>query len=167
MNSSFLFEKLENSQEFLDFKEKYTDSYLCSGFFEISLDEKALDNRYHFDFYVPSLKKTFSFELEDGIKLVELERNDERFLQEVPMDISFDFDELQELILKEMEVQKISNKIQKMIFSLQTKDKKEILYGTVFLSGLALLRLNISLPDKILSEFEKKSFFDMMKIVKK
>ena len=167
MNSQFLFEKLEASQEFIDFKKKYSDAYLCSGFFEISLEEKALDNRYHFDFYIPSEKKTFSFELENGVKLVELERNDEKFLQEVQMDVSFDFDELQELILKEMENQKINNKVQKMIFSLQTKDKKEVLYGTIFLSGLSLLRLIISLPEKTISEFEKKSFFDMMKIIKK
>ncbi len=167
MNSQFLFEKLEDSQEFINFKKEHPDSFFCSGFFEVSLEEKALENRYHFDFYVPSLKKTFSFELEDGIKLIELERNDERFLQEVPMDVAFDFDELQELILQEMEKQKISNKIQKMIFSLQTKDKKEVLYGTIFLSGLSLLRLTISLPEKTIRDFEKKSFFDMMKIVKK
>jgi hypothetical protein len=96
-----------------------------------------------------------------------LERNDERFLQEVKMDVPFDFDELQELILQEMEKQKITNKIQKMIFSLQAKDKKEVLYGTIFLTGLSLLRLSISLPEKEISEFEKKSFFDMMKIIKK
>ena len=167
MNSQFLIEKLENSKEFLDFKKKNKDLYLCSGFFVIDLETKVPENKYHFDFYIPSSKKTFSFELEDGIKLLELEIRDEMALEEIPLDFSFDFDELKEMILNEMTKNKITNKLQKLIFSLQRKDGKDVLLGTIFLSGLALLKVNISLPNKEITEFEKKSFFDMMKIVKK
>ncbi len=167
MNSQFFLEKLEDSQEFKDFKEKNKEAYLCSGFFVIDLDNKAPENKYHFDFYIPSDKKTFSFELENGIKLIELPDRDEKPLEEIPLDFSFDFDEIKEIILNEMTKNKISNKIQKLIFSLQRKEGKNVLLGTIFLSGLALLRANISLPEKEIIEFEKKSFFDMMKIVKK
>lgn len=167
MNSQFFLEKLQTSQEFKEFKEKYIDCYLCSAFFVIDLENKIPENKYHFDFYVPSNKKTFSFELENEIKLIELEMRDEKVLEEISLDFSFDFDEIKELILNEMVKNNINNKIQKLIFSLQRQAGKDILLGTIFLSGLALLRANISISDKKIIEFEKKSFLDMMKIMKK
>jgi hypothetical protein len=168
MNSQFLWEKLEESEEFKKFKEENKDAYLCSGFFIIDLIEKNPDNKYHFDFYIPSKKKTFSFELEDGIKLVELERlENETLLEEVYLKNHFDFEKIKELILNEMEFKNISNKIQKMIFSLQNKEGKDIFLGTIFLSGLGLLSVNVDLIENKITDFEKKSLFDMMKIVKK
>ena len=85
MNSHFLLEKLISSEEFKKFKKENPDSYLCSGFFVIDLESKTPDNKYHFDYYVSDSKNTFSFELEDGVKLVPLERNDEKVLEEVSM----------------------------------------------------------------------------------
>ena len=66
-----------------------------------------------------------------------------------------------------MELKKIKNKIQKMIFSLQNLEKRDILLGTIFVSGLGMIKANIDLKDKRITEFEKKSLFDMMKIIKK
>ena len=54
-----------------------------------------------------------------------------------------------------------------MIFSLQNKDGKDFLIGTIFISGLGLLKINVNLEGNIITEFEKKSFFDMMKIIRK
>jgi hypothetical protein len=168
MNSQFLFEKLEDSEEFKKFKEENKDAYLCSGFFIIDLNEKNPENKYHFDFYIPSSKKTFSFELEEGIKLVELERLEtENVLEEVSLKNHFDFERIKGLILSEMELKHINNKIQKMIFSLQSKDGKDILIGTIFLSGLGLISVNFDLAENRITDFEKKSLFDMMKIIKK
>jgi hypothetical protein len=167
MNSQFLFEKVQNSQEFKKFKKENKDAYLCSGFFVVDFESKDSDNKYHFDFYIPSSKKTFSFELENEIKLVPLERNDEQILDKVLMKSHFDFDKLKEKILIEMELKKITNKIQKMIFSLQNKDGKDFLIGTIFLSGLGLLKVDIDIASNQITDFEKKSLFDMMKIIKK
>jgi len=167
MNSPFLLEKLENSDEFKKFKKENKDSYLCSGFFIIDLENKIPENKYHFDFYIPSSKKTFSFELEDGVKLVELERFDEKVLEKISMKDAFDFGEIQEMILKEMAEKKINNKILKMIFSLQNFENKEVLFGTILLSGLGLLKMTFDVAEKKITELEKKSFFDMVKIVKK
>jgi hypothetical protein len=167
MNSHFLLEKLESSDEFKKFKKENKDSYLCSGFFIIDLESKTPENKYHFDFYVPSNKKTFSFELEDGVKLIELERNDGNVLKEILMKNVFDFDEIKEIILNEMASKKITNKIQKMIFSLQNNDGKDVLFGTIFISGLAILRINFDVAGKKITDFEKTSLFDMIKIVKK
>lgn len=167
MNSQFLFEKLEESEEFKKFKKENPDAYLCSGFFIIDLENKTPENKYHFDFYVPQSKKTFSFEIEDGVKLVPLERDEEKIMEEVLMKDHFDFDELKEKILNEMSSKNITNKIQKMIFSLQSKDGGNTLFGTIFISGFGILRANVDLAEKKITDFEKKSFFDMMKIVKK
>jgi hypothetical protein len=167
MNSHFLLEKLENSEEYKKFKQDNLDAYLCSGFFILDLESQTPDNKYHFDFYIPSSKKTFSFELENGIKLLELEIRDEKVLDEVSMKIGFDFDKVLEKISAEMELKGIKNKIQKLIFSLQNKDGKDILLGTVFLSGLGLASMTIEIAENRIIDFEKKSLFDMMKIIKK
>ena len=167
MNSHFLLEKLESSDEFKKFKKENKDSFLCSGFFIIDLESKTSENKYHFDFYIPESKKTFSFQLEDGVKLIELERFEENILKEVSMKDNFDFDEIKEMILKEMTEKKINNKVQKMIFSLQNQEGKDMLFGTIILSGLGILKMTFDISEKKLDDFEKKSFFDMMKIVKK
>ena len=195
MNSPFLWEKLEDSEEFKKFKKENKDAYLCSGFFMIDLENKNPENKYHFDFYVPSSKKTFSFELEQGIKLVELERFEEKWvllkkepnlvenlkkgetdslekeelnrMEKVLMKDNFDFEEITEMILEGMAEKKINNKILKMIFSLQNQDGKDILFGTILLSGLGLLKMTFDISEKKVTDLEKKSFFDMMKIVKK
>ncbi|VVB82292.1 Uncharacterised protein [uncultured archaeon] len=166
MNSQFLFEKLEASDEYKKFMKENRGAYLCSAFFIIDMDKNP-ENKYHFDFYVPENKKTFTFELENGIKLVPTERTDEIILDKVSMKNHFDFDELKELTLNEMAANKVTNKIQKMIFSLQNRDDGDVLFGTIFLSGLGLIRMNFDLEKNKVTDFEKKSLFDMMKIVKK
>jgi hypothetical protein len=167
MNSHFLLEKLEDSEEFKKFMKENKDSFLCSGFFIIDLESKIPENKYHFDFYIPSSKKTFSFELENGVKLVELERFEEKVMNKILMKDNFDFEEIKEIILKEMVEKKINNKILKMIFSLQNQEGKDFLYGTIILSGLGILKMTYDISEKKMDDFEKKSFFDMMKIVKK
>jgi hypothetical protein len=167
MNSQFLLEKLEDSDEYKQFLKENPDAYLCSGFFDIDLTNDSA-NKYHFDFYIPSNKKTFSFEMENEIRLIPLERDyDEKVLNKVLMKTNFDFDRIKEKIIIEMEVKKINNQIQKMIFSLQNIDGEDLLLGTVFLSGLGLLKVNIDFDKNQITDFEKKSIFDMIKVIKK
>jgi hypothetical protein len=169
MNSQFLLEKLENSEEYQKFMKENQDAYLCSAFFIIDFETEHPENKFHFDYYLPSSKKTFSFELEieNEIKLTELERFEEKIFNKVSTETHFDFDEIYEKIKKEMETKKISNKIQKMIFSLQNFENKDTLFGTIMLSGLSLIKMTFDPTEDKIIDFEKKSFFDMMKIVKK
>ncbi len=168
MNSQFLLEKLNSSEEFKKFRKENPKSYLCSGFFIIDLEAKNPEDKYHIDYYIPETRKTFSFELENGVKLVPLElRDEEKVLERVSMKNHFDFDEIKELVMDEMEKNKITNKIQKIIFSLQNLEGKDMLLGTVFISGLGLIKVNIEVDNMEITDFEKKSFFEMMKIVKK
>jgi hypothetical protein len=166
MNSQFLIEKLESAEEFGKFIKENPKAYLCSGFFDIDLNNEE-ENKYHFDFYIPDTKKTFSFQLEnEETKPIELERNDERILEKVWMTNEFDFDKIKEMIIQEMESKKINNKIQKMIFSLQNIEGKDVLLGTIFLSGLSILKANFNIAESKIIDFEKKSLFEMIKVVK-
>ncbi len=166
MNSQFLLEKLKSSEEFKNFKKENPSAYLCSGFFVIDIENKEPKNQYHLDFFVPENKKTFCFELEEGIKLVPLERY-EQVLEKVSLNYGFDFEEIEKIISREMEFKKINNKIQKIIFSLQNVKGKDMLLGTIFVSGFGMVKANIDLKEKIVTDFEKKSFFDMMNIIRK
>ncbi len=165
MNSQFLLEKLKNSGEFKEFIKENKDAYLCSGFFVIDI-ENSTSNQYHFDFYVPESGKTFSFELEKEIKLVPLERY-KQVLEKISLKEDFDFDEIKKIILREMEFKKINNKIQKMIFSLQNVKGKNLLLGTIFVSELGIVKANIDLKEKRITDFEKKSFWDMLNVMRK
>lgn len=168
MNSQFLFEKLHSSEEFKKFMEEKKDAFLCSGFFIVDLENnKGSEDKYNLDFYVPSEKKFFSFQLNNEIKLSPIERQDEKIPEKILMKDNFDFDKLKELISREMEFKKINNKIQKMLFSLQCKDGKDFLLGTIFISGFGLVKVTVDLKEKRITDFEKKSFWEMLNIVRK
>jgi len=165
MNSQFLLEKLNSSEEFKSFEKENKDAYLCSGFFVIDRENET-GNQYHFDFFVPESGKSFSFELEQGVKLVPLERYGQ-VLEKIEMKNHFDFDWIEKIISAEMEMNKIKNKVQKMIFSLQNINGRDVLLGTIFVSGFGMIKANIDLKEKRVTEFEKKSFFDMLNIMRK
>jgi hypothetical protein len=166
MNFQFYFEKLTKSKEFNKFINENKDAFLCSGFFAV--DKKGEDNKQNIDYFAPSLNKMFSFKINNEVELVPVEDYGENFKPEkIPDNLDFDFNYIEKLIEGEMFEKKINNKIEKLLLSLQSKDKKNYLLGTIFLSGLALLRVKIDLNEKKIIEFDKKSFFDMMKVVKK
>ena len=66
-----------------------------------------------------------------------------------------------------MKTEEIDKKIQKILLSLQSKQGKDFLVGTVFISGMGIIKANIDLSEMKVVDFEKKSFFDMVKMVKK
>ena len=163
MNIQFYMEKLSLSEEFKNFMKDNRDAYLCSGFFVIDKNTKHPDNKQHFDYYIPSSKKMFSFQLEDGIKIVPIDT----LTKEVPEKISkheFDFGEIEKIIEEEMEKQNVKSKIQKIILSLQNIKGRDYLICTVFISMLGILKVKINLSTEEVTEFEKKSFFDIMKV---
>ena len=166
MNSEFLLEKLKSSEEFKNFKKENPTAYLCSGFFSIDVESKEPKNQYHFDFFVPENKKTFSFELEEGVKLVPLERY-EQILEKISLKENFDFEEIQKIITTEMELKKVNNKIQKMILSLQNVEGKESFLGTIFVSGFGMVKVTFDLKEKRVTDFEKKSFWEMLNVIRK
>jgi len=66
-----------------------------------------------------------------------------------------------------MKKQNVKNKIQKILVSLQKSNKKDFLICTVFISMLGLLKINISLKNLKIEEFEKKSIKDILRVSRK
>lgn len=172
MNFQFYLEKLMNSEDFQKFKKENPNAYLCSGFFSID-KEKDNDHQQHLDYYVPELDKMFSFKLLDEGKVehIPVESFNSAEEKEKPNKINdnydFEFKDIEKMVEGKMFDEKINKKILKLLFSLQNNEGKDFLIGTIFISGLGLLKCGIDLQEKKIVEFEKKNFFDMMKIVKK
>lgn len=168
MNLKFYLEKLNSSEEYKKFKEENPDAFFCSAFFVVDKTNlKSPDNRQHFDCYVPSKNQMFSFQLENQIKLVPIEMIGEKKLPKILLNYDFDFEEMEKIIVEKMKQEQVKNKIQKIFFSLQNLEGKDFLIGTIFISTLGLLKINIDIAEKKVTEFIKKSFFDMIKISKK
>ena len=165
MNFQFYVEKLKNSKSFKKFTKEKKDAFLCGCFFVIDKEEGK--DRQHFDFYIPSENKIFSFPLENGSEKADIEIKDNRIPTKISIEHDFDFNDIEEMIKKKMEGENIDKKIQKMLFSLQNVDREDFLIGTVFIAGLGMISVKISLKDKKLVDFSKKSFFDFMNILKK
>lgn len=165
MNLQFYLEKLENSDVYREFIKENPNAFLCSGFFAID-KEKGNENQQHFDFYVPETNELFSFKLEDEIEKLPMEN-----FSEIPIkilrDCDFSFERVETIIFNEMEARNIKSKAKKIFLSLQRKDDKHFLIGTVFISALGIVRIDIDVSSMKVIFFEKKSFMDMVRVVKK
>jgi len=165
MDLRFYLEKLHHSDEYQDFMLENPDAYICSGFFVMDF-EKA-DHQKHIDVYAPTLKKVFSFKLENGIEKVPIDTFDEKVPKKLSIDYDFNLDDIEKRIKEKMVEEKVKSKIQKILLSLQNSEGKDLLTATVFVSGLGMLKINIDPISKKITDFDKKSFFDMMKIIRK
>jgi len=164
MNFQFYVEKLRNLDNYKKFIKEFPKAYPCSCFFVI--DKGGQNSKQHFDYYVPKDNKMFSFQLELG-NFVPVERIGKEIPDKIDLDLNLDFNKIEEIIQERMIKEKIKNKIQRFLFSLQKKDQKFYLIGTIFISGLGMLRVAIELGEMKITDFEKKSFFDIMKIKRK
>jgi hypothetical protein len=168
MNFQFYVEKLKNSPQFKEFIQENKEAFPASGFFIMEFsNSKHPDNKQHIDYYVPSKNKMFSFKLEDNCAMVPVEIVDNTAFKPISLKHDFDFSEVANIVAKEMKKRDVNKKIQKILLSLQHKDEKDYLVGTVFISNFGLLKINIDLKDMSVIHFEKKSFFDMLKITGK
>jgi len=169
MNFQHYFEKLTSSEEFEKFKKEFPKAYFCSAFFTI--DKEGGDNQRSIDYYEPELKKMFSFKLQNSVELIPVEDTTEETTRYIPEKLNdnydFTFEYVENLVEGELFEKKVNKKVTKMLFSMQAKQGKGYLIGTIFLAGLGLFKLTIDLDNKRVTESEKKSFFDMINIVKK
>ena len=159
--------RLFESEDFQSFKEEKPDAFPCSGFFSIDVNEK--DNKQHIDYFVPSENKVYSFKLEAGGERVPTEFQDDKKPEKVSLNHEFNFNEMKDLVTNAMSEKGMKNQIQKYLFSFQHSPEtgRDYLLGTIFISGLALLKIKINLEKKKIESFEKKSFMQMMNVFKK
>lgn len=168
MNFQFYLEKLFGSKEFENFNKDNPGAYPCSCFFGRDFENlKNPDNKQHIDYFVPSVKKIFSFKLEEGVNLVPVELIGDADPSKISLNYNFDFDDVEDLIMKKMQEEGVSEKVQKILLSMQNNEGKDYLVGTAFLSKMGLLKLAIDVSEMKITEFEKKSFLDIMNIFKK
>lgn len=163
MNLQFYLEKLNSSDVFKEFIKENPDAFFCSGFF--SIDRQGSDNQQHFDFFVPKTNEMFSFKLEDGIEKLPMEN-----FQGVPekiLEVDFSLENVERIISNEMEKKDVKGKIRKIFLSLQRNQDKHFIIATVFISVMGLVRIDIDVSNMKIVFFEKKSFMDMVRIVKK
>ncbi len=164
MNLLFCLEKLNSSDLFKEFIKENPKAYLCLGFFII--DKEGKGDQKHLDFYVPQTKKMFSFKIDNNIEKIPVEKISNAIPEKIGKNIDFNFEEIEQIIVAEMENQKIKNKLQKIIISLQASKGKNFLVCTVFVSMLGLIKIHIDIEQNKIVLFEKKSIFDMIKRVK-
>jgi len=167
MNFQFLIEKLVESEEFQKFKKENPEAYPFGGFFSFDLENKEISNQYTLDYFIPSFNKAVSFKLENGVEMIPITIQENQKFTQIGANYSFDFQEFQELIEKEMEKKEIKSKIQKILYSLQNYENEDYLLATVFLSGFGILQANVKIQNKEITKFEKKGFMDFLKIIKK
>ncbi len=172
MNFQFYMEKLLNSKEFLKFKKENPTVFMCSGFFAI--DKKSIEskeNQQNIDFYLPELNKMFSVKLnQNPLEIIPVENfgfSDKSKIEKISDNIDFNFEELEKIIEEKMHEEKINKKVEKLLWSLQKHNGKEFLLGTIFISNLGMIKASYNLQEKKLIDFQKKSFLDFIKVIKK
>lgn len=167
MNFQFYVEKLFDSNEFQEFIKENKDAYPCGGFFVIDLENlKNPDNKNQIDYFVPSINKMFSFQLEQGVKIMPVENLGD-IPKKIAMNYDLDFEEIEYIIVNKMRQEKINKNIQKILLSLQNKDNKDFFIGTIFTSNMGILKIVFDISEKKITNFTSHSFFDMMKVLRK
>lgn len=164
MNLQFYEEKLNDSEIFGEFKRENPKSYLCSAF--VIIDKEGKNNKVHLD-YAADGGKIFSFQMEDEVKKVPLESTGEQTPENLTLDYDVNFGEIEELIAEKMKSENAGTKIQKIIFSIQKFKGNDVIAGTVFIPVMGMIRIRIEMPSKNITEFEKKSLMDIIKVMKK
>ena len=100
MNFQFYLEKLYASPDFQKFIEENKGAYLCSCFF-VNDNEKG-DNKQHFDYFLPSDKKMFSFKIESDCERVPVELFDDKIPTKISDNHDFSFEEIEKLVLQKI-----------------------------------------------------------------
>lgn len=165
MNFQFYFEKLRASDNFKEFIKENSSAFLCSCFF--SIDFVGKDNKVHFDYYIPSSKQMFSFQLEKDCEKVLIETREDFLPEKIGTKIDFDLKEIEKVIIKKMKSENISEKVQKIFLSLQKVKGKDSLIGTIFISNMGMISFEMEVSSKKIISFKKKSFLDFFRVLKK
>lgn len=166
MNFQVYYKKLKGSKEYAKFMKANPKAYPCSSLFILDRETGGKTSSFHFDFWLPVEKKMNSFKVGEDIQFSEVENFDPRPFEEISVEHDFSFEDLEKTILKKMSDDAVTGRIQKILFSLQKLNGKEFLVVTAFLNNLGLLKINFSLPKLEIISFEKKSFFEMFKVLK-
>jgi hypothetical protein len=165
-----LFEKLEKSQEFKDFKEKNADAFFCTAFnilnfkqgkFEYYLDYR--DEKQLFAFKIPEENSALEFTKEDLLEnMTPMEKIEESEIKNIKTDL----EDLKEIIEQALWDNNMKNSLEEVIAVLQSMNGKIIWNLTCICSSLSIINSQIDpFTGKVL-KFEKKNLLDFASIKK-
>jgi hypothetical protein len=156
-------EKLEQSEEYKNFKIKYPESFMIAGFFVLDLEGGM--NIHQIDFYIPKKKKVAAFTLDEGVKLqlLEMLSKDGKEPQELDISTNIDLDALQGILTDEMHNRGISEEIKKIIAVIQNIEGKKIWNLNCVLTGMEILKSHVEDESKTVLKMDRTSVMDIMK----
>ena len=165
--------KLEASGEFKSFKEKNKNTFLFSAFFVLS--ENKIEAQ-QFNFYIPEKQEAVTFMLEETIKH-KTEKFMKKDITELNTNIKIDLDELQDIVKKEAEKQKL--KLEKIIAVLQKaklsseneqekrQEQEEVqIWNVICLCGFKMLRMHVDCLTGEIFKSEQSSILDFIQVKK-
>lgn len=156
-------EKLNSSEEYKKFSEKYKEAYIIAGFFILDLEMGK--NIHQIDYYLPTEKKVAAFSLDEKVTVQILDTLTKKVPEKLDMTVNTDLDELKGIVEDEMKNRNMSEDIKKIIAVLQMIDGKKIWNLNCVLSGMNLLRSHVEDESKTVLLMEKSSLLDLMKKV--
>lgn len=157
-------EKLENSQEYKDFKGKYPQSFMVAGFFVLDFEQG--NNVHQIDFYVPEEKKIAAFTLDDQkVQVQLLDMMNQKIPEELSLDTNIDLDALKGILADEMHNRGMSESIKKIIAVIQNLEGKKLWNLNCVLSGMEILKSHVEDDSQTVLKIEKKSLMDIMQTV--
>jgi len=156
-------EKLEQSEEYKNFRIKYPESFLIAGFFVLDLEGGS--NIHQIDFYVPNEKKVAAFTLDEGVKiqLLDMLSKDGKEPQKLDISTNIDLDALKGILTDEMHNRGISEEIKKIIAVIQNVDGKKIWNLNCVLTGMEILKSHVEDESKTVLKMDRTSVMDLMK----
>jgi len=156
-------EKLEQSEDYKNFRVKYPEAFLVAGFFVLDFETKA--NIHQIDFYLPKENKIAAFTLDEGIQLqlLELVKKETKPPEKMDIETNIDLDELSGILMDEMKNKGMSEEIKKIIAVVQNIDGKRIWNLNCVLSGMEILKAHVEDESKTVLKMEKTSFMEIMK----
>lgn len=158
-----IFKKLKSNKEFKKFKDKYKSSFLFSAFF-VLLPDFSVETQ-QLDYYIPEKKKVEIFIMEEKINHRQEDFKPAGKITKLNENIKVDIPELQEIIKKELEKQKLTTfSVNKIIAILQKQKEKQIWNITCLLSGFKMLRLCIDCFNSKIIESKQGSILDFVQV---
>jgi len=167
MSFKELLKRIESSGEFKKFKKENPKAILYSAFFtfraaygNLILDSQQLD-------YLIDKRKigTFLMANDQVVHKIDKLEKDADEVKALNKEVKLDLDEVRKIIDKEIKKQKITSQITEIIAILQRLEGKQIWNLIIVLSVLEMLRLHISMDNKILLN-KKENFMNFMKVEK-
>lgn len=168
MKASHFVKKVRESEPFKSFIKEDPKAYLCSVFFVRDFTDNH--NETQVDFYSPKKKVIVSFKVDKKVERIADKKPEtmkhEKFIPKLLNEaIKMDIDAIKPTLLDEMHNRGMTYEIEKVLAFLSLADDRVFWNCTGFLKGLGLVLAHIEDSSESVLYMEKKSLFDMLKVI--